>query len=235
MTASVFLRVAESRSLFSRAMRLSPLPLLLLSCTENDDTDGGTAALASGEAYVLQSSSLTSPLMEANHARARSLRLQLGALVHRKITEMTPAVIKLMQAVPERWRVMLAEALEQVQETLTEAYQQGRRQRKSTSAYGSSNGDVASSTQTLGPALWAIDGLQPFVAYRRLLSVALAAKCFSDNPLLPGEVFGGNVRNNFLSNVSKMKIFHAEAALSGLEQVRHSFPAVSWFGIIFVV
>jgi len=63
------------------------------------------------------------------------------------------------------------------------------------------NGSAASSTfaSAIANNLY-LDGVQPFVQYRRLLSLALMVRSLTDNPLLPTELFA-NPHRHYTVNV----------------------------------
>lgn len=61
-----------------------------------------------------------------------------------------------------------------------------------------------------------IDGIQPYVHYRRLLSLSLMVKSLTDNPLLPGELFKVRHRNVLPSLQIGMR--QVERMLSAIEE-----------------
>ena len=60
-----------------------------------------------------------------------------------------------------------------------------------------------------------LDGVQPFVQYRRLLSLALLVRSLTDNPLLPTELFATPHRH-YTGNID-ISLRQAETLLSNLE------------------
>ena len=231
VTAAVFLRVAEARSLFSRAMSLSPLPLLATISPENR----GSASLpqnphpsrpsSTNSLLNISTSQMAAPLLDTNDDNVRTLRARLGALVHRKMVQVKPSILRMIRSIPERWKMMILEAIQLVEDSLEESSVQGKKSRKKNSGAGKGAGAEASAAdqkQATNQLLWAIDGIQPFVAYRRLLAISLAAKAFSDNPLLPSEILGYNYNSTSYSQISKLKIHNVEVVLDGLEEVRQS-------------
>jgi hypothetical protein len=59
--------------------------------------------------------------------REAFLRVKLGALVHRKMAIMGPEIARLSDGLPEKWRLLLSEALSNVTLTLNESFAKMRR------------------------------------------------------------------------------------------------------------
>ena len=222
VTADVLLKVADRRGLFSKAMRLSTLPLLAhnmsiegLRCVLDDpnfDTPAQEAPIlipAAPEAtapeaatdFVSKVTAAVAPLSKED-----LLRMRLGAMVHRKLAAVTPDLLALARRVPDRYRAMLLDARDQTVWALNDAYDKIKRARMQ----GSADDD------TRAPSRHFIDGIQPYVMYRRLLSTVLLVRCLADNPLLPAELFLG--RDRCVLPSLDLGLRQAENLLSALEE-----------------
>lgn len=197
VTADVLLKVAGRMGLFSRAMRLVTLPLLAetVSAATADSDDKRDSAFDSP--IVLR----TGPVTKEDLLRSR-----LGALVHRKLAGITPDLIALAKRLPDRWRGMLMDARDQVVWALNDAYDKIKRSKLS----GRDDEELKAKSRHF------IDGIQPYVYYRRLLSVIMLVKSLSDNPLLPAELFLGKDRN--ILPAFDLGLRQAENLLSVMEE-----------------
>lgn len=243
VTAAVFMKVAEQRALFSRAMQFAPLPLLVIFPPPPPPKEvvpeplDPAVALLEGEAAETNTDApkelLVAPIVaiaaEAKRPatsvlreqemqvmklerESKMIRAQLGALVHRKMRLLAPVIATLMEQVPEKWRAMLTEASVAVTDSLQDAYQQGRKKKIGSGGLS----DTVKLPDLQGPA-FAMDGLQPYVLYRRLLSLSLAARSFSDNPLLPSDLIDSVPNSEPVSRVTDMKLKRVETLLEHME------------------
>jgi hypothetical protein len=281
VTANVFLKVAESRNLFSRSMRLVSLPLLrrkpddsvdipadiMVIAHEADKAAGAGAgakapagegaeskAAAAGESKGGAGSPAGSadaeagPPAETPEQRARRLakpvgvtvddeqkvRKSLGAFVHSRSRMMEPEVRRMAKDLPERWRMVLLETYVDLNNAIVDNFAKIRAtqralnsaDRNAGSASGGAEGDKLRAVQ------YYLDGVQPYLLYRKLLSFMLMFEGLCDNPLLPGDLLtspsasSAAARRGFGTNANggtggislhnaRSIVFHIESALLG--------------------
>lgn len=233
VTADVFIKVSDRNGLFSRSMRLHTLPLLqqhdptyvevaiensvkVNNDDDNDDEEEEEEDLDKKEnendLQLKNKEFIIPPTPIEQMVNESVIRVHLGSLIHRKITALKPEVLKIMQSVPERWKSIIANCMEDVNVSLNDSYQAMKKK--------FSNIDEKDML-----AHHYIDGVQPYIHYRRLLSVILMIKSVTDNPLLPSEIFIDKNRR-ILPN-SNIGVKHAEKILSSLEEciIPHSVTA----------
>ena len=206
VTASVFTAVADKSQWFAKALQLEALPLL----TPADYLPPiGTGNLAYRESIAGdKSGSLTrgrgrSSLPSMVKPFEDYLATKLYALVHRKLTVLLPEFRLMISQVPEKWRQALKIAREKVQTALNESLSRIMRRQK-----------VAVQEEIKGddPEAYFVDGLQPFLEYKRLLSLILLIRSYTENPLLPDEIFANDSRKSGRPNLCR-----AESLLTHLE------------------
>lgn len=235
VTADALLKVGDRLGLFSKAMRLSTLPLLehqlsadrlrramaesppsapqaLTDAAPSATADAGPEAAAAPSISATGGGEGLVTLRTGSFTREELLRGSLGALVHRKLAAITPDLVVLTKRVPARWAALVLEARDQVLWALNDAFEKTKRG-KSAAASAGEGGDLSSAKPRRKPY---IDGIQPYVFYRRLLSVALLVKSLSDNPLLPAELFLG--KDQSLLPSLDLGLKQAENLLSALEE-----------------
>lgn len=232
VTAEVFVRQANRRGFFSQALKLAQLPLLaqhLESGTApiNKMEDFVEAALLIDEAHHTQSSLPASShrrvvdrLLDANLAGYTSkaekiIRSKLATLVHRKLAMTSPSIRHLIKTAPHKWSVMLQDAIEAVYVALNDSHQK-MVQKFSTSQLAHGDDGVAVSVGP-PPSKHFIDGIQPFISYRKLIVLASFVKVLCDNPLLPTELFSLNDVDSSMPSID-VALYKAEVSLSGMEQ-----------------
>jgi hypothetical protein len=187
VTAEVFMKVADLKGLFSRFMRLVALPIL-------DDhikvisSHAGTLTVASGDMPL---TGAPEKLLDS-HVFDAELRVKLGAIVHRRMAGLMPVLKSLLVSAPERWRTMLKELMDDVALSLESS--RGAARPRSTAGAGGTRSlpDATAESKVAG---YHIDGLQPFIFYRRLLSLALTVRSLTDNPIVPTELFSNKPRS----------------------------------------
>jgi hypothetical protein len=135
------------------------------------------------------------------------LRSQLGVLIHRKVAAILPDLELLLLRVSDRWRGVLIDARDGVIMALNDAFDKMRRVRME------SKDEIAARAHRVDHY---IDGIQPFVQYRRLLTTMLMVKAVSENPLLPSELFLGQT-GAVLPNFN-FAFRHVEDLLGSLEK-----------------
>lgn len=191
VTANVFLKVAESARLFSRSMRLISLPLLRRnpSCLEEHDvvTNGGFV-----DKQIKFKSRMETPVSVDVEQKVRKT---LGAFVHSRARMMESEVHRMAKDLPERWRMVLLETYVDLNNAIVENFSKIRAaQRMKNSAdrnVGSLSG--AGGNEKRGLIQCHLDGIQPYLLYRKLLSFMLLFDSLCDNPLLPGDLLSAPI------------------------------------------
>jgi hypothetical protein len=140
--------------------------------------------------------------MLSDMEKQQILRVHLGSTVHRKFAAMLPDLISFAENLPDKFRGLVMDHIDAVKAALSDSFK--KQQKRYQDSYADQKG------------FRSIDGLQPFVHYRRLLSVVLLIRGLLDNPVIPSEVFGVAHRNVFPNLTVGTK--QAEIVLSALEQ-----------------
>ena len=213
VTADAFLKVAEKRQLFTRSMKLPSLPIsepppsLPIELTpeasrqsydatklNTDDTDEQDVK-EEASPYITEGKLIS---------KESKLRVLLGSMIHKRLQAIMPELQRLMEIVPERWKSLLVELIEGVNISLKDCWLRSRKK----GAYSGLD----------KPRIGAnIDGIQPFICYQRLLSIALTVKSMSSSPILPGELFR-NQRYEFKDTIGNhTDVLRANRLLSGME------------------
>jgi len=220
VTPKAFIKIADNRGLFSRALRLAPLPLLAEHAPADyaeiyggKKTGGiGTKEEVSKEKEnAKEDASQTEKLLALQASLGYSddakIRMHVGCLVHRRLASSMPAIIRLINELPEKWRVLLTEVYYQASDSLNDYKQIGKSRGKKgqdfgvTQRHGHGHRNAPGSPGADGPALdnqhvtYHVDGIQPLVAYRKLLSMALLIKSLNDNPMLPSNLLTNSYVN----------------------------------------
>lgn len=138
------------------------------------------------------------------------LRSLLGVLIHRKLAALMPDFELLCLRVPDRWRGLLQETRDDVIHALNDGFDKMKKGKLE---------DNKEKNKFLRKREHFIDGIQPYVQYRRLLTTMLWVKSFSENPLLPAELFLGkeNPDRTVLPNFD-FGFTHLESLLTSLEK-----------------
>jgi len=239
VSSEVFTKLADERGLFAYALKLPTLPLLKQSIewqatTEEEGRKGGghsnaeVAKLAEGGATVDDSHSRAAAAAAAavvpkitlsdtlfSSKTEKYVRLKLITLVHRRLASITPTINQMIVTLPERWRMMLEECVESVHVALQESHHRIREQISSQINKTSSTPDEATSKSF-------IDGIQPYIHYRRLLVMCSLVRSFCDNPLVPTELFSALELKDSVKNID-LAMVKAEKILTNLE---HDFLVV---------
>ena len=209
VTASVFAEVAEKKHLFSKSLKLSPLPLFLF---EEPKSDGSHLS------YAFDSS---------ESLRTRS---QIGSLVHSHYAIIVKEVENTVQKLPQRWKALICDASESVQLALKDHFVKLKSKKRNfnggSSTLTAGDGSMAKSLDKQASSVEGgiceryIDGIQPFIHYHRLLTLLMMVKSFSENTILPIGFIStdkGNTVYDGDTNVSKISLKRVENVLSSLE------------------
>ena len=234
VTADVFMKIADRHGLFTKALRLATLPLLerhapnwhLIPSAKKEggeiETKESVKELeATGEEIVSEETAKPT-LVEVAEAMEKVsidtekqrmeellssemlLRVKLGSLVHRRMQAIKPQLMNLIESVPEKWKALILEEMDGVNFALNDCFLKMKKK--------FDDGNEAEKYRSR----YYIDGVQPFIKYRKLLSLALLVKTLTDNPILPTELFAGRYRN-MLPNLN-LGINQAEKLLTCLEE-----------------
>lgn len=228
VTANLFIKLADQKGLFSNALRLVSMPLLVQhspiprpttkkeehveeDISEEVDEDGTPIVVEKPvklekklEMEVEVSKPLTELTIDEHLDHETMLRIRLGTLIHRKLAAIKPDLIYLMNSVPEKWKSMLSDALDVVNLSLNESHAKLKKR------------FISDQEKRDRKPHHYIDGVQPYVHYRKLLSLALLVKTVTDNHLLPTELFAERHRN-ILPNMN-ISMIKTEKLLSCLEE-----------------
>jgi len=225
--SEVFVKCADRMGLFAHALKLPLLPLLRQS-SHQQAPHRVTAAIpvthvVLGEKEVkedeegpqteVEETREESPKINSMHSifslhTEHAVRSKLATMVHRRLATVKPAIHILMQDLPERWCSVVQDALDAVQVALVDSQSKLRNRY----ADGAEEG-----AEEQPRARTYIDGIQPFIAYRRLLLLSSLIKTLCDNPLLPAELFSAAELDNKTSNIDQA-MFRAEKLLNSIEQ-----------------
>ena len=166
---------------------------------------------------------LMDKLLESNHTgyshkTEKIIRSKLATLVHRKLAMTTPSIRYLAKTAPHKWAVMLQDAIDAVHVALNDSHQK-MILKFSTSqiAQGQDKGSDSANATMAPPSRHFIDGIQPYICYRRLIVLASFVKVLCDNPLLPTELFSLADVDNGSPSIDAA-LYKAELALSGMER-----------------
>ena len=239
VTADVLLKIADRAGLFSKAMRLTILPLLCHDIKrgvveeekksgsggpergpesgkgdnnlqegeereEGDDEGGkgsGSGSGKGGDGFLKPITKIITP--DPTLTKESKLRAKLATLIHRKMAAIIPDFDLLVQRVSDRYKAILTDARAAVMDALTYAFEKQKTLKLTMNELRSSSGHF-------------VDGIQPYVQYRRLLATMLLVKSYSDNPLLPSELFLG--KDRMVLPHFDFSLKHAETLLSALEE-----------------
>lgn len=222
VTAESFVKEADWRGLFSQAMMLQSLPLIRhldirrrIDAYDDDgsvpDVDPNADGLAQIETATNDVEAL--PHMFYNKKTKIIIRSKLATVIHRKWAGITPSIKYLMRDLPEQWRILLKEALEQVKISLDDTY---LRLKQIQVDDASQSTGTASASDAAEKSLF-LDGIQPYLAYRRLISLASLAKSMNENPFLPSEIFQAAHLRNSEDGIAQA-ISRVDKLLSNIEQ-----------------
>ncbi len=166
------------------------------------------------------------------HYTKRSLfviRSKLATAVHRRFAGLMPGLKYMMKYLPERWKATLIDCMELVTTSLNDTFNKLKELNKQfqtpPSAQGGRGGEKetinkpanTSSPSSLDRFLF-LDGIQPYLHYRRLLSLVIFLQSCNENPYLPTEIFTAIVIKNNKQNIEKA-VLRIEKIMENLENV----------------
>jgi hypothetical protein len=208
VTANVFAAVADECQCFSKALQLEALPLL----TPEDflsplrPPSGQVREATTTEVVAMRRTRVKNSVSLAGAVKPfeNQLATKIYSLVHRKLAVLTPELRQVTLLLPERWRTLLKTAKERVQVALNESLGRILRRQKAGTLEGPKAQD---------PNVNYVDGLQPFLEYKRLLALMLLLKSYTENPYLPNDLFAGDSA----ASRSKPNLCRAERLVTHLE------------------
>lgn len=205
VNATVFTKVADLSRHFSRMLHLEVSPLI----TPEDYLP----SLKSREAVHNHRMSIDTDLATLSDTMISSIRpfqdelaIKINSLVHRKLTTLIPELRRTSRSVSQRWRQLLLLAEERVHIALDESLERITRRQRAAQSDGVKVFDLQ---------VHCVDGLQPFLEYKRLLVLLLLVQSLHENPLLPQEVFTMREMQNNRPNLNRAEalVAHLEDAL----------------------
>ena len=202
VTASIFAHVSEKRHLFSKSLKLCPLPMFLFEGIRGMKCD---SSLGFGASQSLR------------------VRSQIGSLVHSHYTILVKDVSSIAQTLPSKWKSMILDASESVELALKDHFvkMKSRKRHFSGTAPGgaSDSTDRQSSAVNKGDQMQEhyVDGLQPFIQYHRLLALLLFVKSFGENTVLPVSFITNNETISANDTVRSLSFKKVENVIASLE------------------
>jgi hypothetical protein len=212
VNATIFTKTADANQYFNKSPSLEALPLLtpedylppLLTSVISVEPFTDKAVLTTGAGIIPQATSPVSSMMKRFQDHVAT---KVHALVHRKLAVLTPDLRQLSLSLPEKWRHVLKLASDRVQASLNESIVRIVRRQK----LAQLEGPKADLQSDFAPNC--IDGLQPYLEYKRLLVLILTARSYTENPFLPNDVFA----NDQKALNPKPNLCRAESLLTHLE------------------
>ena len=217
ITADVFVKCASRKGYFSYALKLAQLPLLTqhVDSSKLGDVSIEDAAIINVLSSKLRQASEKKKLVDKledmvvdsyTMKTEKILRSKLATMIHRKLAIMLPSLRIISKMAPIKWKIALQDAIDNVKSAINESHA------KMVLKFSQTDGSIV-----VPPSRHFIDGIQPFVSYRRLLALASLIKLISDNPLLPTEFFSISDVDNSIPSLD-MALYRAETFLYHLEQ-----------------
>jgi hypothetical protein len=198
VTANVFCELAEMRHLFSKTLKLGPLPLLRHQVAHSEETNEETGVICSS--------------IDPEHATL--VRSQVGSLVHQRFALLFPEIDKIAVTLPNKWKALIHDACENVRSSLNEYFVSLKAKKRNSVVTGqagvitTADGSMMStgSKRTVSVSGRYIDGMQPFIQYHRLLSIVMVVRSFTENSLLPTSFIVDNSQQMKSSNCDELTI-----------------------------
>ena len=231
VNSEVFVKVADRQGLFAHALKLPQLPLLQQQSTHQRQLEGAKSQSGATVKHIrLDGSEEPEDLVHVEPVKKsisdmfslkteQAVRSKLATMVHRKLATVTPSINIMLKGMPERWQTLIEDAMEQVRVSLADSHQKLVTQVAEAVSHGfakTSGYDRVTMDDNSSKRAY-IDGIQPFVAYRRLILLCSLVKTICDNPLLPTELFAASDLDNNNLNIDHA-MFRAEKMLTSLEQ-----------------
>lgn len=236
VSSETFVKLADERGLFAYALKLPTLPLLrstratyTISATYTELNNDEESALKNdvdnkdgGDDQIHQKLKSLANVVLFNNKTQEAVRSKLITLVHRKLAAVTPAISQMLTTLPEKWRTLLEDALETVRTSLQDSHV--RLRDGISSKVSKSYQDRSSSSKEENIEKSFIDGVQPYVHYRRLILMCSLVRSLCENPLLPTELFSALDLEGKNIDVA---MFKAEKVLTSLEHGFLLVPGIS--------
>eukprot|EP01034_Spumella_vulgaris_P030586 gene30586-37827_t len=232
VNAEIFTKQANLRGYFTYALKLPLLPLLKPYLGEPTTPPVEVHDLSVGinyDTYAKNDKALTAAVHEESGYTAKTeitLRSKLATIIHRKLAAIMPSLKHFIHALPDKFKSMLNDAINVVNLALHDTYAKLRHLEHEANHNASSANLVAQKTAALSALTGSkipspqdkkyVDGLQPYIAYRRLMALATFIKSVTDNPIRPEELFSADMLDNNVNQIDKA-INKAEQILTSLE------------------
>lgn len=234
VNSEIFVKVADRQGLFAHALKLPLLPLLKQVSSYQQKIESAKSQAGASVSHFRLGEVSEDKAADASTANAHSgasisdmftlrteqaVRSKLATMVHRKLAAVTPSITNMLQSLPERWHTVIEDAMDAVKVSLADSHQKLQQQvnEQISHSYNKTAGHDRVTMDESKSQRPYIDGIQPFVAYRRLLLLGSLVKTICDNPLLPTELFSAGELDNNVVNIDHA-MFRAEKLLSSIEQ-----------------
>lgn len=193
ITAEIFISEADARGFFVHSLRLPPVPLLknltakakIYSKIELEAYAWAGISISylksigiedkKEDALAVANAVIPTP-REYSKASLFSIRSKLATLIHRRFACAAPHINFLITTLPEYWKSIITEAIENVKLSLDETYIKTKQWIDKEYAK-----DTALNSF--------VDGIEPYIMYRRLISLVSLAISLTENIYLPTEIF----------------------------------------------
>jgi hypothetical protein len=246
VTAEIFQYEADILGLFAQALKLPTLPLLKqLNLREEIDALEGNPVSTSNNNSNNNNNPVPAPVGESKESSNNgsdskpidfytkktlfTIRSKLATVVHRRFAGLLPGIRYMMKYVPERWKIVLQDAIDNTSNSLNDTFQKLKELNKifnpppapttTTTTTTSRNNQTAPTTESIQlEKVLFLDGVQPYLHYRRLLSLVLLIQSNLENPLLPTELFTAVVIRNNEETIEK-SVLRLERIVENLESV----------------
>jgi hypothetical protein len=240
VTADIFTHEADCMGLFAQSLKLPTLPLLkqLNLKEEINRLEGNENTISSAPITLVFPNSPnngninSSNAMDATYSKRTlfTIRSKLATVIHRRFAGLLPGIRYMMRYIPERWKVVLVDAIDNTNLALNDSFQKLKELNKhfshapSASSLPAISADTGknskqsgNSNETIEKILF-LDGVQPYLHYRRLLSIVVLIQSLMENPFLPTELFSAVVIQNNEENIEKA-VLRLERTIESLESV----------------
>ena len=218
VTASIFADVSDKKRLFSKSLKLGPLPLF--SCEELDQN-------------VPPKDRVFDP------SQSHRTRSRIGSFVHSHYAIICEEVENAAKKMPHRWKALINDASESVRAALKDHFVKMKSKKRNFNGGPALTPAEGSTTKAMDKKASSgicdryIDGIQPFIQYHRLLTLLMMVKSFSENTILPiGFLSSGGDSNSgaayegdLMCGLSFKRVENVLTSLEGAV-LAHSPPAI---------
>lgn len=218
VTSDIFKYEADISGLFAHGLKLPTLPLLKQLNVQQE-----LSVLIGKTAEESKADSNGDQLYTKKTLFV--IRSKLATVIHRRFAGLLPGIKYMMKYVPEKWKTVLMEAVENTNHSLNDSYLKLKELQKifnpappNTSGSNNANKekDNSSSLNMQMEKTLFLDGVQPYLHYRKLLSLTLLIQSCTENPFLPTEIFTAVMLRNDEENIQR-SVLRLERILENME------------------